>query len=79
MADSIQEFPKRHGITYWGIFNRLPKWLSDRIFNGWARWICPKGIHLLDEVVDSERNHYLVCDACSLAVYISRIEEWTGS
>jgi len=47
--------------------------------------MCPRGIHLLDEVLlpactpgrDYERknwSHYLYCDACGLTVHIAEIE-----
>jgi len=68
---------KYHGITY-------PPSLSwvRRI---WKRLMCPRGIHLLDEVLSSactpgrdyERknwSHYLYCDACGLTVHIAEIE-----
>ena len=61
-SDAI--WPKYHGITY-------PKGHS---LAKWKKTKCPKNMHLFDEVTNSDREHYLVCDACGLYVYISKIE-----
>ena len=41
----------------------------------WKCFMCPRGCHLLDEVwgiwgEDDDPQHYLICDACGLAVDI---------
>lgn len=55
------------GISYPKIFN------SKLVRIIWKKYMCPKEIHLFDEVwsVDS---HYLCCDACELMVHIKEIE-----
>lgn len=54
------------GLTYPGFLSRWP-------FRAlWRRFMCPKKMHLFDEVASSE--HYLVCDVCNLSVHIALIE-----
>ncbi|KKN91207.1 hypothetical protein LCGC14_0220750 [marine sediment metagenome] len=58
------------GITYpsflyWRIWRRTVWYL-------WKKFLCPKNVHLFDEVLSSE--HTLVCDVCGLCVHISIIE-----
>jgi len=58
------------GMTYpsfigWKVF----RWFTYRL---WKRFLCPKGIHLFDEMLSSE--HVLVCDACNLQVHIAFVE-----
>lgn len=58
---------KYRGITYPKIFdNKLSRSL-------WKRFLCPRNIHLFDEVLSEE--HYLHCDACGLDVHILGFEE----
>jgi hypothetical protein len=42
------------------------------ILEAWKNANCPQGIHLFDEVL-SNNEHYLVCDACGMEVYIEKI------
>lgn len=59
---------KYRGVTY-------PHFLGYRlIYWLWKKWVCPRNIHLLDEC-ESPDDHYLVCDACGLAIHIERFEE----
>lgn len=54
------------GLTY-------PRFLCWRPIRAlWRRFMCPKKMHLFDEVASSE--HFLVCDACELNVHIALIE-----
>ena len=58
---------KYYGITYPSIFTKKPiKWL-------WRKFCCKRQWHLWDEV-KSDPDHYLVCDACQLEVFIERID-----
>jgi len=63
---------------YWGVTHI---WVPRFLHNLWARVMCNRGIHLLDEVhsvheenepfTDSKGNaHYLVCDACGFELFI---------
>jgi hypothetical protein len=64
-----------------------PKILSHVwIFKLWKKFICtPKRFHLFEENICSDLNtidsdqileeHYLICRACGLTVYIQKIEE----
>ena len=40
-----------------------------------GKFDCKNGIHKLDEVCNSEGEHYLVCDECQLMVYIANIDK----
>lgn len=58
------------GLTY-------PRFLGWKIWRDliarlWKKFLCPRHIHMFDEVASSE--HYLVCDVCNLAVHIALIE-----
>ena len=54
---------KCYGITY-----PCPVFLQkDWCWKLWAKVMCPKGWHLLDEVM-SLNNHYLFCDACEISI-----------
>jgi hypothetical protein len=56
------------GISY--PFGKImPSWVGCL----WKRVMCPRGYHLLDEVVTID-EHYLVCDACDMIIYIWDIE-----
>ena len=57
-----------HGITY------LPFLDQHWIHKLWKRWLCPKGIHLLDECWDVD-THFLSCDACDLEIGIKYIKK----
>ncbi len=51
---------RHHGITYPRAFdNGLARWVA-------ARTTCRLGWHLLDEVTNSEWEHFLLCDACDV-------------
>ena len=55
------------GITYPKLFrNFLCLWLCKKLF-------CKRHRHLLDEVW-SPPDHYLVCDACGLIIYIKNVD-----
>lgn len=59
------------GVTY-----PLPEFLQvELLFGLWAKFMCPHGYHLLDEVQSLEA-HSLFCDACDLdiAIVTERIE-----
>jgi len=61
---------------------REPEWLNisypipeflqrlDFIYWIWKRIMCRHGYHLFDEVINSDCEHYLVCDACELMLHI---------
>lgn len=54
---------KRYGITY-----PIPVFLQvDWVWNIWAKFMCPHGWHLLDEVQSFE-HHSLFCDACEISI-----------
>ena len=56
------------GFTYPKIFgNRL-------VWKLWKKYLCPKHIHLLDEVW-SDSEWYLSCDACDIEIHISKVDE----
>lgn len=63
------------GCTHPRLLGRRPfVWL-------WELFLCPKEMHLFDEVFASgsdpfgnKTSHYLSCDACGLAVFISGFE-----
>ena len=60
---------KYYGLTH------LFFWTSKNfIYNLWEKYLCKKGIHLLDEVW-SDSGHFLVCDACNLMVNIESIDD----
>jgi hypothetical protein len=61
-----------HGITY-PFFKVMPRWFRK----AWKRIMCPRGYHLLDEVLStygSEPSHYLYCDACDMEIVIAWID-----
>jgi hypothetical protein len=61
-----------HGISHWPV--NLPEWA----YRLWRRVMCRQGYHLWDEVLSwhsDGKQHYLVCDACQMVVFIDRIDE----
>jgi len=51
----------------------------DFLYKLWKRFLCKRNIHCFDECVSGADlpytwNHYLVCDACQLTVYIEKID-----
>jgi hypothetical protein len=50
------------------ITHKLPEFLMPL----WKKTLCKIGWHLFDEV-QSFDEHYLVCDACQMIIYIDRI------
>lgn len=60
---------KYQGITYF--LSGLQYF--NFILGLWKRFMCPRGWHLLDEVLSNE-DHYMICDACELVVNIDSIE-----
>lgn len=55
----------RLDITYPGLFQ------NSLMLNIWKNIFCPAGWHLFDEL-QSMDDHYLSCDACDLAIHISK-------
>ena len=43
--------------------------IPDFVYRLWKRFMCPRGYHLLDEVISTD--HYLACDACDLEIGIA--------
>lgn len=52
------------GITYFSFLD------NNLIHKLWKKFFCKKEIHLFDEVFDSEKEHFLYCDACDLKINI---------
>ena len=54
-----------YDVTYpfWWIY--LPDWF----YRLWKKCMCPRGFHLLDEVMSVE-SHYLICDGCGIEIKI---------
>ena len=49
-----------------------PSFLDNRLARSlWLHLLCPRGLHLFDEVHSIEFGHSVSCDACSLSVNIS--------
>lgn len=66
VARDVEGLGRYVGLTYPGFLSRWP-------FRAlWRRFMCPRKMHLFDEVASS--GHYLVCDACELSVHIALIE-----
>jgi len=42
------------------------------ILQAWKTSNCPNGIHLWDEVWNTD-NHYLYCDACGIEIHIEKV------
>jgi hypothetical protein len=57
------------GITY--PFGPIFRW--NWMYNLWKKYMCPHGMHLLDECESNE--HYLICDACGLIIHIDRFDQ----
>lgn len=57
--------------------------IRDFVYGIWRKLLCKRGRHLWNEVLgtggDLAKNggweHYLVCDACQLMVFIERVDE----
>jgi hypothetical protein len=60
-----------HNITYPTIGGKLPEWL----YRWWEKKRCSKNHHLFDEVM-SDKQHYLSCDACGLAVPLGKSRKY---
>lgn len=61
---------KWYGITY-----PVPVFLQREWFwNLWKKYMCPRGWHLLDEVMSID-DHSLFCDACELNITITSSEK----
>ena len=58
---------KYRGITYPAILDH--GWVRAI----WKRLCCPTEWHLFDEV-ETFKDHYLYCDACSLIIDIAKID-----
>jgi hypothetical protein len=70
-GDRMQFRPERYvGHTYPAIFdNGLCQWV-------WSRLFCPRGWHLWDEMVNSESDHVLGCDACDVEFGVRKFESY---
>ena len=58
------------GISY--LKDGEQEWTKEEL-EVWKQANCPKGEHLWDEVLSTER-HYLYCDACGKTREIKRID-----
>ena len=64
----MRKMSRYRGITYFKFLqNRFFRWLFKKYF-------CKRDIHLLDEC-ESDKDHYLSCDACQLEIHIEKIVE----
>jgi hypothetical protein len=45
------------------VFNRLICWL-------WKKLLCPRGVHLFDELLTNTEKSYMVCDGCGCRAII---------
>jgi hypothetical protein len=62
---------ERIRMKYFGI--SYPIWFQfDLMMRFWKRIMCRRNWHLFDEVLSEQ--HYLVCDACQLMVYMGKVE-----
>ena len=65
------------GHEWLGISYPIPEFLQrlDFIYWLWKRIMCKRGYHLFDEVINSDGEHYLVCDACQLILHIAKVDK----
>lgn len=64
-----------HGITWFDPESEETEEDFDFLLKMWRdTGKCDNGMHLLDEVFNSEGEHYLVCDACELVINIASID-----
>lgn len=61
------------GITHPLSGNDIDEDDHNLILEAWKHANCPQGIHLWDEVYTSDKDHYLICDACEIEVHIEKI------
>lgn len=61
------------GITHPINGEGLEEGEHDLILGAWRYSLCIQNIHLWDEVLNSDGDHYLVCDACGIEVHIEKI------
>jgi hypothetical protein len=62
---------KYMGITHFTFWGWLPEW----VYSLWKILFCSNEMHLFDEVLSSDDDHYLYCDACGLSVEIKSREK----
>ncbi len=61
--------------VYYG-FTHIP--IPHFLYKLWKKFLCKRHIHLFDEVLGTGTDgweHFLVCDACQLMIYIDKIDE----
>ena len=61
------------GFTHPLSDDKIDEKLHKLILEAWKSSNCPQGIHLWDEVYNSDKEHYLFCDACEIEVHIEKV------